>query len=46
MELIRLGRTDLQVSRLALGGLFVSSVGAELAEAKRAVSRAIQLGIN
>jgi aryl-alcohol dehydrogenase-like predicted oxidoreductase len=43
---VRLGKTELVVSRLALGGLFVSSVGAELAEAKRAVAKAVQLGIN
>ena len=41
-----LGRTSLEVSEVGLGGLFVSSVGGEYAQAKAAISRALELGIN
>lgn len=41
-----LGRTGLSVSQVAFGGLFVASFATELAEAKRTVRRAIDLGIN
>lgn len=41
-----LGRTDLEVSELGLGGLFVSSVGGERAQGIAAVRRAVELGIN
>lgn len=41
-----LGRTGLAVSELSFGGLFVSSFAAELATAKQAVRRALDLGIN
>ena len=41
-----LGRTDLQVSELGMGGLFVSKLGAEREEARRAVHRALELGVN
>ena len=41
-----LGRTGLEVSELALGGLFVSSVGSQYVGAKQAIDRAIELGIN
>ena len=41
-----LGRTGLQVSELALGGLFVSSVGGEYDQAKATIDRALQLGVN
>jgi aryl-alcohol dehydrogenase-like predicted oxidoreductase len=42
-----LGRTGLQVSELGLGGLFVSDVGGEgPAEARRAVRRALELGVS
>ena len=41
-----LGKTGLQVSELGLGGLFISSFGAERQEARRAVHRALELGIN
>ncbi len=41
-----LGRTGLEVSELALGGLFVSSVGSEYEGAKQAIDRALELGIN
>lgn len=41
-----LGRTGLAVSELGLGGLFVSSLGAEYAQAREAIGRALELGIN
>ena len=41
-----LGKTGLPVSELAMGGLFVSSYGAEREEARRAVRRALELGVN
>ena len=41
-----LGRTGLEVTELALGGLFVSSVGSEYEGAKQAIDRALALGIN
>jgi len=41
-----LGRTGLEVSELALGGLFVSSHGAPYDQARGAVRRALQLGVN
>jgi aryl-alcohol dehydrogenase-like predicted oxidoreductase len=41
-----LGKTGLQVSELGLGGLFISSFGAERQEARRAVHRALELGVN
>jgi len=46
MKKIVLGRTGLEVSRLALGGLFVSRLGAEFEQARAAVRRAIELGVN
>jgi len=41
-----LGRTGLQVSELGLGGLFVSSVGGEYEQARQAIHRALDLGVN
>ena len=41
-----LGTTGLQVSELGMGGLFISSFGAERQEARRAVRRALELGVN
>lgn len=41
-----LGRTGLEVSELALGGLFVSSIGGEFDQARGAVHRALELGVN
>jgi len=41
-----LGKTGLQVSELGMGGLFISSVGAEREEGCRAVRRALELGVN
>ncbi|TVS15466.1 MAG: aldo/keto reductase [Gammaproteobacteria bacterium] len=46
MEEIVLGRTGLEVSRISLGGLFVSSYGAAFDQAREAVNRAVELGIN
>ena len=46
MQKIVLGKTGLEVSRLALGGLFVSSLGSALEDAKKAVHRAVELGVN
>jgi len=46
MERRRLGRTDMEVSRLSLGGLFISSYGAEFERAREAILRALDLGIN
>jgi len=44
MEKVVLGRTGLEVSKLAFGGLFVQSNVID--EATKAVHRAIELGIN
>ena len=41
-----LGKTGLQVSELSMGGLFVASFAAEREEARRAVRRALELGVN
>ncbi len=41
-----LGRTGLEVSELGLGGLFVSSYGAEYEQGRAAVLRALECGIN
>lgn len=41
-----LGKTGLQVTELALGGLFVSSYGGEYDQAKAAIDRALELGVN
>lgn len=47
MEYKTLGRTGLEVSRLGLGGLFVSSAGGtDRQRAYDAVSRALDLGVN
>ena len=46
MKTRTLGKTGLQVSELALGGLFVSSVGGEYDQAKAAIDRALELGVN
>ncbi len=46
MDRVVLGKTGLEVSRIGFGGLFVASFSAELEEAKRAVSRALGMGIN
>jgi aryl-alcohol dehydrogenase-like predicted oxidoreductase len=41
-----LGRTGIKVSELALGGLFISRHGSEFDDARAAVQRAVELGIN
>ncbi len=41
-----LGRTGLSVSRVGFGGLFVASFSAQYDEARRAVARGIELGLN
>ena len=41
-----LGQTGLTVSQVGFGGLFVASFAAELATAKQAVRRALEIGIN
>lgn len=46
MQNTKLGNTDLSVSRLGLGGLFVSSAGAAFEDGKAAIQRAFELGIN
>jgi len=46
MKKRRLGKTDLKVGVLSLGGLFVSKVGGEYRQAKEAIDRAIALGVN
>jgi aryl-alcohol dehydrogenase-like predicted oxidoreductase len=46
MDKSSLGKTSLEVSRLSLGGLFISSFGADLAGAKQVVRRALELGVN
>ena len=40
------GKTNLQVSRLALGGLFVSRIGGERKQSCEVIKRAWELGIN
>jgi len=46
LDKVTLGRTGLEVTPLALGGLFVSSYGAKFEQAREAVERAVALGIN
>lgn len=46
MEKRLLGRTNLSVSRLSLGGLFVASFASELEASRQTVKRAIELGVN
>jgi len=41
-----LGNTGLQVSELSLGGLFISSIGGEFQQSKKAILRALELGVN
>jgi len=41
-----LGRTNLAVTELSLGGLFVSSFGAAYEQSKQAVLRSLELGVN
>lgn len=46
MEMRRLGRTDMRVSRLSFGGLFVSRVGGDYEQARAALRRGLELGVN
>ncbi len=46
MRYRKLGRTGLEVSELALGGLFLASFAAQREEARRVVRRAVELGVN
>jgi len=46
MEKRILGRTGFEVTRVSLGGLFVSRVGGDFEQAKEAVHCAVDLGIN
>ena len=46
MRMRTLGKTGLQVSELGLGGLFISKVGGEFEQARQAIHRAIELGVN
>jgi aryl-alcohol dehydrogenase-like predicted oxidoreductase len=41
-----LGRTGLEVTQLGLGGLFVSSIGGQFEESRKAALRALDLGVN
>jgi aryl-alcohol dehydrogenase-like predicted oxidoreductase len=41
-----LGKTGLEVSELALGGLFVSEIGGPFEQAREAIHRALELGVN
>lgn len=46
MQTRTLGKTGLEVSELGMGGLFVASFAAAKEEARRAVRRALELGVN
>ena len=46
MKYRTLGRTGIKVSEISLGGLFVSSIGAARDDARKAIHRAVELGIN
>ena len=46
METRRLGRTDIDVSVLSIGGLYTSSLAGGVAETQRIMRRAIELGVN
>jgi aryl-alcohol dehydrogenase-like predicted oxidoreductase len=46
MKTVALGKTGLQVSRIGFGGLFVASFSAQYEDAKVAIRRALDLGIN
>jgi aryl-alcohol dehydrogenase-like predicted oxidoreductase len=41
-----LGKTGLQVGELGLGGLFISALGGDFAQSRKAVHRALELGVN
>lgn len=46
METRRLGRTDLQVSVLSIGGLYTSSLAGGVSETQKIMRRAMELGVN
>jgi len=46
MESRRLGKTDMRVSRLSFGGLFVSKVGGDFEQTRAALERGLELGVN
>lgn len=46
METRKLGRTDLEVSVLSIGGLYTSSLAGGVDETQRIMRRAIELGVN
>ena len=46
MQRVKLGRTGLEVSRIGFGGLFVASFSAQYEDARKAVQRGGELGIN
>ncbi len=46
MEKRRLGRTELEVSVLSIGGLYTSSLAGGESETRRIMQRAAELGIN
>ncbi|MEO1528561.1 MAG: aldo/keto reductase, partial [Planctomycetota bacterium] len=46
MEKRRLGKTDLEVSILSIGGLYTSSLAGGTDETRRIMRRAIELGVN
>lgn len=46
MKYRMLGKTGMRVSELSMGGLFVASFAADKEEARRAVRRALELGVN
>ena len=46
METRRLGRTDLEISILSIGGLYTSSLAGGVVETQRIMRGAIELGIN
>ncbi|MEI7673853.1 MAG: aldo/keto reductase, partial [Deltaproteobacteria bacterium] len=46
MEKVVLGKTGLEVSKLAMGGLFVASFSTEEKNAIAAVQRSLELGVN
>ncbi len=46
MKKVKLGRTSLEVSQLGLGGLFVSKHGSGYEQARAAIHRAVELGVN
>jgi len=46
METRRLGKTDLQISVLSIGGLYTSSLAGGESETRRIMERAMELGVN